>query len=106
MKPRYTVIVRDNEKKENVLELGAYDFSMRINTVYGFSSTANLNMDATIRLAEPEEKVPNVYNLDEDDVTQEIKDCRYGHSLVTSMGLIKETTYCETCGLEIKTDEV
>ena len=113
MKTRYTILVRDNHKKENMLELGAHSVNFTLKTnphLYYHGSIAeflgshtDLNLSAIVDLAEPEEKVPNVYDLDE-EITQEITDCRYGHSLVTSMGLIKETTYCEKCGLEIKTD--
>lgn len=107
MKTKYTIIVRDNAKKENVLELGAHGYSMRIDTNYGFNgNNTRLTIDAPVNLEEPEEKIPNVYDLDDDEVTEEIRDCRFGHSLVTSMGLFKETTYCKTCGLEMKTDEV
>jgi hypothetical protein len=103
MKTRFTVIIRDNDRKENVMELNAHGYTIRLDTHYGRDPHVKLNLDADVELVEPGEKAPNVYELDE-EITQEIVDCSYGHSLVTKMGLLRETTYCEKCGLEIKID--
>ncbi|HXN74909.1 MAG TPA: hypothetical protein VN855_00270 [Candidatus Acidoferrum sp.] len=118
-KPRYTIIVKDNTKNENLLEfdvpalnyslnttpvaLGALNKSGVIREFVG-NETALLKLEANVLLSQSElERKPKAYDLDE-EVTEEITDCRYGHDWSSVVDFQESKDYCKKCG--IKRDEM
>ena len=90
MKGKLTITVTDNETGRELAVLNAdsvnYNFTPESVRILAYYPQDALELD--------------------DDVTEKITDCRFGHSFVTSTGFTTEVTHCEQCGLELKTDEV
>lgn len=89
MKGNLTIIVRDNDKNEDLVKFNVEAVNYRLTNADSVRIVAYLSDADT-----------------DDEVTQEITDCSFGHSLVTAFNLTTEVTFCQKCGLEIKTDEV
>lgn len=106
----YTITVVDNENKKTVLDLEVLNFNFSMNTAlfdaetYGkgvefVASSSELTINASVVLAEPEEKEPAIYELEDisEEDTIEIENCDYGHSYKTFPGFFADYEECEIC---------
>lgn len=80
MKGNLTVIIRDNDKNEDVV---FYADSVHYNVQNGES------VRILAYMADPEK---------DDEKTEEIADCRYGHSFVAVTSFTPTFLFCEKCG--------
>jgi hypothetical protein len=112
---KYTVTVRDNEKQENVVDFDSnhvnYSMMYEPKVIHHWGGTSEFLGTTTVKFeitgtlpylsGEEAIEVP-VYFID-DEVTEEITDCRFGHSWISQNLFTDINHYCKNCG--VKKDE-
>jgi hypothetical protein len=103
MKPKYTLIIKDNEKNEVLLnvDVRSYNYSLRDNRFYLHPNSSvakcvdtkvgiDINVNGFLIDTEPE---PNEYVLDEMEYS-----CN--HEWVEYQGLETKDIFCKVCGMK------
>lgn len=114
-KPRYTITVRDNDKNQNLIEFDVPALSYSLNAKPIATSSfrkrgimwefigdemAHLKLEAQVLLSQSElERKPKTYDLEE-EVTEEIVDCRYGHDWSSVVDFQESKDFCKKCGIK------
>jgi hypothetical protein len=96
MKPKYTIVVRDNRTGEEVLNVDASNVHYSFTAV---DSLAALKIEAESLVTE-EATTPIHEILEEgfkDENTVKIYDCSHGHSWVLRPGFLADYKECEVC---------